>query len=266
MSFYNKLEKARPSLDAYAKELKNLFEQLLAHGHDWKNPVLAPYDVLDSNPLFIIVATTKGWCGSLNANLFRYLEEAIFLEAHQRPSFILIGAKAIAYFKTSGLLAKYSNTRLVATYGELSSPNLFALADELIERTLFGPQVYSSVSFFSSEARSFFVQRPTKTTVLPFGVEMPRPGNSANQQAPLLWEQSKQDTLDFVARGYLRGLLIQLLFHAMRAEYAARFLAMESATKNAEKIIDRLTRQFNKMRQALITKEISELSAGAAQR
>ena len=52
----------------------------------------------------------------------------------------------------------------------------------------------------------------------------------------------------------------------MRAEHAARFLAMESATKNAEKIIDKLSSQFNKMRQALITKEISELSSGAVQR
>ena len=126
-----------------------------------------------------------------------------------------------------------------------------------------------TVSFFVNEARSFFAQKAVRKTVLPVSHNSKVRPFKDRQDAgteDVLWEQPVQEILDFVARRYLRGRIIQLLFNDMRAEHSARFLAMESATKNAEKIIDKLTRQFNKMRQAMITKEISELSAGAVQR
>jgi F-type H+-transporting ATPase subunit gamma len=269
MSFYNKLEKRRPVLDAYVGRLESTFEYLLTHSKEWINPILAPDDLLDQKPLYIIVSTTKGWCGSLNTNLFRYIEQVLFLEENQAASFIIIGTKAISYFKMNALIKKYQNARLVAVYPEVASSNLFALADELIERALFGPQRYSTVSFFVNEARSFFAQKAVRKTVLPVSHNSKVRPFKDRQDAgteDVLWEQPVQEILDFVAGRYLRGRIIQLLFNAMRAEHSARFLAMESATKNAEKIIDKLTRQFNKMRQAMITKEISELSAGAVQR
>ena len=209
MSFYNKLEKTKMPLDAYVDGLKVMFEQLLAHGDGWVNPVLAPRDLFDKRPLFIIVSTAKGWCGSLNSNLFRHIEQALFLEENQEASFIIIGTKAINHFKSMQLLKRYKNARLVASYGEVSSHNLFALADELVEKTVFGPFIYSSVSFFSNEARSFFVQRTSKTTVLPIAFNLANRLNEEDRDDEILWEQSKQEVLDFVAGRYLRGQFVR---------------------------------------------------------
>jgi F-type H+-transporting ATPase subunit gamma len=82
----------------------------------------------------------------------------------------------------------------------------------------------------------------------------------------ILWEQPQEEVLDFLAIRYLRSTIIQHIFQALRAEHAARFMAMENSTNNAEKYLDRLTLQFNKLRQSLITKEVSELSSSLPQR
>ncbi|NDD53909.1 F0F1 ATP synthase subunit gamma [bacterium] len=261
MAFYNKLDKANQPLTTYNQQLKNTFIQLLADSSGWVNTVLTRSDVLDQRPLFVVVSTSKGLCGSLNSNLFRYLQQALFLDEKQEPFFIAIGTKAITHLK------KQNKGVLVASYPEVTTHNLSALADELIEKIMFGSQPYSSVSFFSSQAKSFFFQRPIKTTVLPLAVDnLAQEAQQAGTADSLIWEQSKQEVLDFVAARYLRSIVMQILFDAMRAEHAARFLAMENSTNNAEKYLERLTLQFNKMRQAAITKEISELSAGMSQR
>ena len=74
----------------------------------------------------------------------------------------------------------------------------------------------------------------------------------------MIWEQDVPVILDYLAIRYMRSAVIALLFQGLRAEQAARFLAMENSTKNAEKYLECLTLQFNKLRQGLITKEITE--------
>ncbi len=260
MSFYNKLEKNYQPLSLYSTNLRTLFGHLLLHAKDWANETFLPHDLLDRRPLFVIVSTSKGLCGGLNSNLLKYFEQSLFLEPHQQPSFIAIGSKAITYIKGRKL------TTLVSVYNEVNSSNLFALTEELIAKILFSDANYTSVSFFSNEARSFFSQRPLKTTVLPLSVTMLK-NDYDNAFDPdiepeLIWEQDTQMVLDRLAMRYLHSSIMHILFGAMRAEQAARFLAMDNSTNNAEKYLEPLIMQFNKMRQALITKEISECVSG----
>jgi len=260
MSFYNKLEKNYQPLNLYSTHLRTLFGHLLLYAKDWANETFLPHDLLDQRPLFVIVSTSKGLCGSLNSNLFKYFEQSLFLEPHQQASFIAIGSKAITYIKGRKL------TSIVSVYQEVNSSNLFALTEELIAKILFSDARYTSVSFFSNEARSFFSQRPIKKTVLPLSVTMLKNDFDntfdPDTEPELIWEQEREMVLDRLAMRYLHSTIMQILFDAMRAEQAARFLAMDNSTNNAEKYLEPLIMQFNKMRQALITKEISECVSG----
>lgn len=260
MSFYNKLEKNYQPLNLYSTNLRTLFGHLLLYAKGWSSETFLPHDLLDRRPLFIIVSSSKGLCGSLNTNLFKYFDQALFLEPHQQPSFIAIGSKAIAHIKERKL------TSIVSVYNEVNSSNLYALTEELIAKILFSDNAYTSVSFFSNESRSFFLQRPIKTTVLPLSVGMLKNDQEDNfdpdAEPELLWEQPVETVLDRLAMRYLHSFIMQILFGAMRAEQAARFLAMDNSTNNAEKYLEPLIMQFNKMRQALITKEISEFVSG----
>lgn len=268
MSFYNKLDKLDQPLKTYTKGVSDLFLELLRHSPSWKKPLLFPTDVFDSTPLYIIISTSKGLCGSLNSNLFRYLDSALFIEKHQQPQFITIGQKATNYIKEKG----YNN--LICSYTELTSHNFIALADDLVDKMISSNTLFSSVSLFANEARSFFVQKPSKYTLIPLSLEpTEKEENDAEDNTQIsddsdtiLWEQPQEEVLDFLAIKYLRSSLIQLIFQALRAEHAARFMAMENSTNNAEKYLERLTLQFNKLRQSLITKEVSELSSGIPQR
>lgn len=269
MSFYNKLDKLNVPLQKYTKTIKDLFLDVLTHAPEWKSSLLFPQDVFDSMPLYIVVSTSKGLCGSLNSNLLRYIEKSLFIEKQQAPQFIAIGQKAIAFVKGGEF-----KSSIFTTYPELSSNNFIAIADDLVDKIIKGGVRYSSVTFYTSEAKSFFAQRPYKFTLIPMSLEpmagvedklaqaqvvLPEEDDPVNNQP--IWEQPQDDVLDFLSVRYLRSAIINVLFQALRAEHAARFLAMENSTNNAEKYLERLTLQFNKLRQSLITKEVSELTS-----
>ncbi len=264
MSLYNKLDKLDAPLKNYTKNIKNLFVHLLPAAPQWKNRLLFPEDVFDATPLCIIIGTSKGLCGSLNSNLIRYLETSLFIEKQQKPKFIAIGLRAIKIVKDKEF------GELVCTYTELSSNNFIAIADDLVDKIVYGPTHYSSVTFYSNQALSFFTQKPGKMSLIPMSLEplydKEKNTQTFEEEKPLdgdscIWEQDSGQVLDYLSIRYLRSSIIHILFQALRAEHAARFLAMENSTNNAEKYLERLTLQLHKLRQAMITKEVSELSS-----
>ena len=100
MSLYKKLEKKHVDLVYYTESIRKLFFRLLKNNPDWNNQLLCSNDIFDTTPLFIVVSTTKGLCGSLNSNLFRYIKNSVFIEEQQSPMFITIGKKAKKFVST----------------------------------------------------------------------------------------------------------------------------------------------------------------------
>lgn len=269
MSLYSKLEKQEKMLAYYTANIQDLFLELTKAVPHWRNGVLFPDDLFDSKPLFIIVATSKGLCGSLNSNFFRYLEQSVFLKENQAAHFITVGQKAYKVVKEKGW------GEIIYSYNEFNSNSFITIADALIEKIIHGGTQYSSVSFFCNERRSFFLQRPYKSTLIPLSLDhhanKPHDEFEHNEhkeeihildQDDIIWEQSIENILDVLSISYVRSSIIRMLFQQLLAEYSARFLAMDSSTTNAEKLLEKLTLQYNKARQAAITKEVSELSAG----
>ncbi len=266
MSLYAKLEKRHTALKYYTQVLKTLFNELSAQDTQWKHPILLPKDLRDSTPLFIFIATSRGLCGSLNSNLYRYFEQTFTKDSHQTPRFITIGKKATSYVQ------KQFPDSIVCNYTELNSNNYASIASDLLEKIIHGEEKFSSVTFYGSYLKSFFMQRPQKMTLIPFlADELEEKTTEAldvsielfPEETDVIWEQKIHDTLDYLAICYLREFMIKVLYQSLLAEQAARFIAMDSSTSNADKILEKLTLNYNKQRQALITMEVSELSLTA---
>ncbi len=253
MSLYSKLEHNAPAVRNYTQNLKALFTELVCYDQTWQNTLLFPQNPTP-NPLIVIVATSKGLCGGLNSNLFKYVEKEIATRNYSNAKFITVGNKAPAYLKDRDW------GEPVLHYNDFSLNNYIAITNDLITKFMDAPGPFTSITFFYNESKSFFAQRPTNFQLVPLQINSEMANRRVHKE--LIWEQNTNDTLDYVSIRYIKGQILFMLFQALISEYSARFVAMDSSTTNADKFIERLTLQYNKMRQGEITREVSELCAG----
>ncbi|MBM3887122.1 hypothetical protein FJ364_04285, partial [Candidatus Dependentiae bacterium] len=248
MSMYAKLEKLTAPHKSYLESIANFFMTLLERQPAWQHPVFNTDDILDAHPLFIIIATSKGLCGSLNSNLFRFLEQTIFPRPHQKPEFIVLGQRGIRYIK------ERSWGDVVYAYPELNSNNYTTIAEDIVDRIVNSNKHYSSVTFIGSRLQTFFHQQPKKMCLLPLCKDkldlFERDKTAAVPQQlfseEFILEQPIDELLEATAISYSYAFVFNVLFQAILTEHAARFLAMDSSTNNAEKYLEKLTLQYNK--------------------
>ncbi|MBD3273245.1 hypothetical protein GF385_02760 [Candidatus Dependentiae bacterium] len=255
MSSYSKLEKEIDFLKNYKKNISKTFSQLLLNLPEWTDKVLFPKDLFDKKPLFILVSSSKGLCGSFNSNLIRYIERKLAIEKHQKAEFITIGQKIEKEIRTKNL------GKIILNFPELNSGNLEIISKKIINLIYNSKENYSSVSFYSNRLKNFFIQRPQKTTLIPINMDFKEDSENEKIDFDPIFEQDKIKIINFIAKKHIKGTILEILFQSLISENASRFLAMDSSNTNAEKMLEKLTLQYNKSRQALITREVSELSA-----
>ncbi len=258
MSLYAKLEKRCKPLDNYAHAVESLFKKIVLADDELRSPVLFPDDLMDRNPLYIVISTAKGLCGSLNSNLFRYLKGTLYIDEHQKPSWIIVGQKAVNFINEN------HTGKVRCSYAELTSNNFVTIADDIVEQIMTAQPSFSSVTFFHSELKSVFIQKPKKYNFIPFLLDDADAQRNAEFD-DFLWEQDRTCIADSLTMRYIRSMTMNVLFQSLITEHAARFVAMDSASTNADKMLEQLVLNYNKMRQALITQEVSELSASSTQ-
>ena len=260
MSLYGKLETQGKPLAHYRQKLSAVFNEVTDANVGWDNPILFPKDKQDPRPLIIIVASTKGLCGSFNSSLFRHIRRELALKPAQTPTFITIGFKARNFVRDEKLGSATKQ------WNDFNSSNFLHIADDLTKLITDAQVPFTSVTFYSTFFRNFFFQKPDATRIIPFHPEekpIKVPGAQPAEDIinELIWEQNPHDVLDFLSLRYLRGSICHLLFQSLLSEQASRFVAMDNATGNADKFLEQLTIGYNKARQAMITKELSELTA-----
>ncbi len=262
MSMYSKLEKLNGLNKTYLASITNFFSELLKRENTWQSPIFTPVNLLDSKPLFIIVTTSKGLCGSLNSNLFRFLEQGFSLQEEQTASFIVLGQRGIKFIKEKNW------GEIIYTFPELTSHNYISISENILDSILDQSAGFTSITFYSSHLHSFFHQQPRKSVLLPL-LRSDLSFSTISQQDSLdldedtIFEQPINELLEYTAGSYSYAFIMNIFLQAILAEHAARFLAMDLSTTNAEKFLDKLTLQYNKIRQAVITKEVAELSSGS---
>lgn len=200
--------------------------------------------------LYIIVAGDRGLAGGYNNNIFR--SSAVMLREHD--VILPVGKRAVEY---------YSNKkRPVITKEFVSCEDM--TADECsraayLIRDLYDRGEIGGVRLISTEFVSMLTQNPRMTHLLPLQKE----NGEAQAPAAVEYEPSAEAVLAALIPEYIAGVLYSSVCEAFASELAARRSAMDSATKNADEMLDHLSLKYNQARQSAITQEITEIVAGA---
>ena len=203
----------------------------------------------------VVVAGDKGLCGAFNANILREATTLIRGGRWERVDLVLVGRRGIDFFRRRGLTA-------VAAYPELmkgvTAEGAREVAKLLARRYESGGT--DAVYLLYNQFRSIMRQEVTLERLLP--IERTQPATSGTAGA-YIFEPSPQALLSEILPRHVEFKELRALLDSQAAEHAARMMAMDSASKNAGEMIDRLTLTYNRARQASITKELIEIVSGA---
>ncbi len=254
---FRKAQEAVLAARPFAREMQAALARM-AHNKDVQDhPLLARREPAVKEDLFVLTSD-RGLCGSFNSNVLRALEHYLLDNYERRDSIRIhtIGAKAFRYCKKQKLDI-YENVE-----GLLSAPNyrtVVDLAEDLIARFVQGE--VDRVTLLLAEFKSAIQQEVVFRTLLP--LDPPRLDDDSRSLVDYLYEPVKADLLDKLIHRYLANQLFAVVLESVASEQGARMTAMEAASENAKEMIGNLTMQYNKARQAAITRELMEIVGGA---
>ncbi len=227
----------------------------------FKHPFLEKREVKTRG--ILLVSTNRGLCGGLNTNLFR-LVSSIQGDA----AFVSLGRKGTQYLARSrrNILADFPLTDQ-ASFSEIRTAVEF-----LTEQYISG--AVDTIEVVYSRFVNTLQQEPTLDPILPLTsleevierVNQAAGGAVAADDRPMILEPNANDILTELLPLYIQREIYQKVLEAQASEQSARMVAMKTAADNASKIIEQLTLDYNKARQAAITQEILEIAAASSAR
>jgi len=201
----------------------------------------------------IVIGSDRGLAGAFNANLFRMAQR--FIDDHRGAEIKVetIGRKSRDYFRKRGFTITGEHVGIVErpTYERASG-----IADKMID--LYSKAEVDAVYIAVNEFKN--VMAPTLVTRKILPVEVP----GGCEQIDYIYEQAPQELLSVLLPRYVEMEIYRALLESNSAEHAARMTAMDTASSNAGDVIQSLTLNMNRVRQAAITREIIEIVSGAA--
>lgn len=233
---------------AVARDLAQALGQLTeARDHRYYQPRIV------NCRLVIVVAGDRGMAGAYNANIMKALEQWLKADADHQHHIISIGRRV-------SLSASHSHPHEeLAAYAsdghDASTAIAVPVAREALD--LYDSGKIDSVELLYTRFDSPIRQEVTLEQLLP----IPAPV-TAGSNAGLTLEPEADTVLTMAARRYMRAAILRAVLDARASEQAARMLAMKTATDNAADLIEDLTLAYNNARQAAITQELAEISAG----
>lgn len=256
MSGHSRLKHKEELVKTYNKQVEELYQQIRAQIPESYDP-LARHISPQGPELIILVGSQKGLCGNFNSNAFKLLEG--YIQSGTNPHIIAISKRAVDFVRDK----KYGT--LIESINKFSTTNIKEIVARISEIINKPESRYSRVTIISNVLKTFFAQRPIISQLLPLSTESATvDAESKHHEDTTLfeeyvWEQTPQSIIKDLAYLYLEAKLHAILFQSLLAEQASRFLSMDSSTRNAEGLLELSKIQYNKLRQAKITKEINEL-------
>jgi F-type H+-transporting ATPase subunit gamma len=250
---------ARP----YAEEIVRVLRSAASRMETPVHPLLERRP--EERLLVIVVTADKGLCGAFNGNLIR--RASVFLRSHanQPLEVIAVGRKGRDALRRQG-------RKLAGEYADVFRKVEFSQAQEIARQAaaLYSERKVDAVYAIYNEFKNVLVQNLRVEQVLPVApvVVTPEPGAAPVAppagQSDYLYEDPPEAVFERMLPRYLESEIFRILLESAAGEQGARMTAMDSATNNAADLIDRLTLEMNKVRQAAITREIIEVVSGAA--
>lgn len=254
-----KLQKARTR----AEESKPYFDcmyatmtSLLAKSGNINHPYLKADD--SKKKAVIVVTSNRGLAGGYNSNVVKMVTEN---EAFTKENIRIyaIGGKGLELLKHKGydIVADYSEMIEEPSYDDAKSITKRLLTD--FENGEIG-EIYLIYTFFKNTVSHI----PTMIKVLPAEVQEEAGEEDAKAQlTPMNFEPEAEEAISLLVPKYISSILYGAFVEAVASENGARMQAMDSATSNAEEMIDDLELKYNRARQGAITQELTEIIAGA---
>jgi F-type H+-transporting ATPase subunit gamma len=255
----DRMRAARP----YAEKIRSLAANLAAATPEYKHPFMLKHEGAKTAG-FILVTTDKGLCGGLNTNVLRAVTAKLKeVEASgQKSESVAIGNKGYGFLTRIGAQVVSHATHLgdKPTLEKLIGP-VKVLFDAYAQGRL--SAVYLCYTRFINTIK----QEPVVVQLLPLSPEAmtaEAAKDGAEHGWDYLYEPDAATVIDELLVRYTEALVFQALAENMASEHSARMVAMKAATENAGNLIAELKLIYNRTRQAAITKELSEIVAGAA--
>ncbi|AYV55011.1 ATP synthase F1 subunit gamma [Leptospira kmetyi] len=238
----------------FSNKIKELVSSLASLGGVVHSPFLRRPDKIKTVALLVITAN-RGLCGGYNSNVNRLAKAKVaeWKKAGVNVRLFIVGKKGISFFKFAGEKAE-------KTYTHLDDKSGYKEAEEFANLflELFAKEEVDAVEIVSTVYYSSASQKPEVTRVLPF--EVAKEGSVSDMIA---YEPSPETVLESLLPLVVKTAFLKAILEANCSEQIARRIAMKSATDAASEMIKLLTRGYNRVRQAKITQEISEIVAGA---
>jgi len=254
MSTHSRLKNEEEPLTHYRNEVEKLFYKIKNSYPSWHNSVIMPKKSKKHKDLIILIGSQKGLCGTFNSLLFKAFES---IQSHYSPEHLVVitvGKKASDY------VASKKNITILKSYNKFTINTFHNILTELTATVMDADPTFHSVTVVSNVLKTFFLQKPKSSSIIPLTKDIHK-DKPLEMPEDYVWEQPPQELLDTLAHLFIESSIHHLLFQSLLAEQASRFISMDSATRNAEGLLEKAELTYNKLRQAKITKELTELAA-----
>ena len=250
-------EKNTKQFEPYMEKMQDAITAIAGASKNSSHPMLRPRHIQRSG--YLVITSDKGLAGAYSSNVLKRLVNDI-KEKHTNSdeySIIVLGQSGVDFLKNRGYEVESS---LVDVPDQPSFKSIQAIAKHAID--LFSEEHIDELKIYYSHYVSVLENKPSVKQVLPLSQEDSSQGQG--QMSSYEFEPDKDSILRVILPQYVESLIYGTILDAKASEHAARMTAMKNASDNATELIDDLSLQYNRPRQAEITQQITEIVGGSA--
>jgi F-type H+-transporting ATPase subunit gamma len=256
-----RMRMARP----YGEKIRNVAAHISHANPEYRHPFLMERDSVNRVGI-IVVTADKGLCGGLNTNVLRLVLNKVreWDAAGEEVEACAVGAKGLGFLQRLGMKVV---SHVTALGDRPQMEKLVGAVKVMLDG--YTADRFDRLVIFYTRFINTMKQEPVMEQLLPLSAEHIKVSAESAAATPTgtwdyIYEPDAAVVLNQVLTRYVEALIYQAVAENMASEQSARMVAMKSASDNAGNVIDELTLVYNKSRQALITKELSEIVGGAA--
>ena len=248
---------ARPYANKMSAVLGNLSSKV---ADEFSHPLLTPRG--DEKYLIVLVTADKGLAGAFNANVIKATQAFINENDSKSSEMIPVGRKGRDFFKRRDIAFRTEYIGLTGT-GSVHYTDAAEIAENVI-KTFTEDESIDKVFLVYTEFKTVLSQKPVIEQLLPIPSIKQEETEEGAVQAEYIYEQPPAEIFGKLLPKQVVTQVYRAMLESVASEQGSRMTAMDSASKNAGELIDSLTLNMNRIRQAAITKEIIEVVSGAA--
>ena len=249
-------EKNTKQFKPYMDKMQDAITAVAGSDKTANHPMLRQREVKKSG--YLVITSDKGLAGAYNANILKNLVQTLDEKHNSQDEFelLVIGQSGIDFLENRGY-----NIRTVMTDvpDQPTFKDIQSIATKAVD--LYSDEEIDELEIFFSHFVSVLENKPSKKKVLPLSPEDSSLGHG--QMSSYEFEPDKASILNVILPQYVESLIYGTILDAKASEHAARMTAMKNASDNASELIDDLSLEYNRARQAAITQQITEIVGGA---